>query len=505
MFKVRTPLNHIINYLEMALEGPLDDDTRESLVRSHAASRTLVHVINDLLDLTRTETGQQFFLQDPMDLGGTIEEAASIHRLEAQRAGVAFEIIENPTGTPQTLLGDRGKIRQIIANVTGNAVKHTKEGKVTIEWGELSKELDDPAETSVDTIKIGIAIRDTGAGIPEEQLEEMFRIFEQVEKEDDKAEAAPTSGAYLGLGLAVVARIVSQLGGQLRVESKVGHGSKFTFVLHFRLPGPDDLSRRGSTSFSDKPRRESREMTAEAIAGHRPTESRVHRTNSKGSLASKRTGSSLRSLKQASKGSRQSEIDSLVEAISSHPGSHSHAEQGMLTSPKQPKKAGEVNIEDSRTPLRSIKVEEGDVVETSPRIGDSDTDFSQPGLGRHRTSHAGVGNLTFGTLSQTPFHSRNRSNSSPRASTSSPVQQTSLFDPPDRSPVTVKSTTPKMKPLRIMIVEDDAINRAILLKKLVREFSHEVKQTVHGEEAVRLYQEDRRFDLILMDLQLVAL
>ena len=197
---VRTPLNHIINYLEMALEGPLDENTRESLVRSHSASRALVHVINDLLDLTRTESGQTFFLQDPLDLGSTIEEAVSVHRAEAQRRGVLFEIFENPSGTPQTLLGDRTKIRQIVANVTANAVKHTSRGKVAIEWGELPKEVDDPVEASQDTIKIGIAVSDTGVGIPEEQLEEMFRTFEQVDTENENKDGKNTGHLGLGLG-----------------------------------------------------------------------------------------------------------------------------------------------------------------------------------------------------------------------------------------------------------------------------------------------------------------
>ena len=177
---VRTPLNHIINYLEMALEGQLDDDTRESLVRSHSASRALVHVINDLLDLTRTETGKDMFLQDPLDLGEIIEEAVAIHRMEAQRRGVAFEIIENPSGTPQTLLGDRTKLRQIVANVAANAVKHTHDGKVTVEWGELSKEADDPGEASQDSIKIGIAVADTGYGsMPILAVARLIRTYSQ--------------------------------------------------------------------------------------------------------------------------------------------------------------------------------------------------------------------------------------------------------------------------------------------------------------------------------------
>ena len=159
---VRTPLNHIINYLEMALEGQLDDDTRESLVQSHSASRALVHVINDLLDLTRTEPNQTFALQEPFDIRDTIEEAVGIHRMEAARRGVSFEITENPSGTPPVLLGDRAKIRLIIANVAGNATKHTTEGKVMLEWGELPKELDEEAGAWQDMIKIGIAVTDTG-------------------------------------------------------------------------------------------------------------------------------------------------------------------------------------------------------------------------------------------------------------------------------------------------------------------------------------------------------
>ena len=485
---VRTPLNHIINYLEMALEGPLDDDTRESLVRSHSASRALVHVINDLLDLTRTETGQQFFLQDPLDLGNTIEEAVAIHHLEAERAGVAFEIIENPSGTPQTLLGDRGKIRQIVANVTANAVKHTKAGKVTIEWGELPKEIEDPAETWQDTIKIGIAVSDTGDGIPEDQLEEMFRTFEEVENEDGKA---ISQSGHLGLGLAVVARIVSQLGGQLRVESKVGQGSKFTFVLHFRLPGPEDVSRKGSVG-SASSRRISESPNPEDAMLH-PTESKARRTSSGGSYVSKHTGSSLKSHGQVSNRSKHSEIDSLVEAISSHPGSHEGHPEGIIASAVRNRRAGEVHVEDSGTPLRSIKMDENDI-DTSNTMRAAGPSPGRPRMGRHKTSHPSTSPL-LESSPQMPTHSRQRSFSYSKTSPSSPAYS---------SPFSASTAVPT-RPMRVMIVEDDAINRAILLKKLSKDFSHEVKQTVHGEEAVRLYEEDRQFDIILMDLQWVHL
>lgn len=468
---VRTPLNHIINYLEMALEGPLDDDTRESLVRSHSASRALVHVINDLLDLTRTQTGQPLFLQDPLDLSHTIDEAVAIHRFEAQRKGIAFEVIENPSGTPQTLLGDRGKIRQIVANVTANAVKHTHQGKVTVEWGELPKGTDDIAEASQDTIKIGIAISDTGVGIPELQLEDMFRTFEQVEAEmPDKQ-----PGGNLGLGLAVVARIVSHLGGQLRVESKVGHGSKFTFVLHFRLPGPDNTPRRASTSSSTADNssmtmgEEQQQHEAGQELGPHSRRNSGQLISQSGSGGSKGTSSSLRSAR--SRESKKSEIDSLVQAIG--------GDRALAKAETRTNRPGVIQIGDSGTPLRPVKVDETEV--DVPHTGH----VARPRVDRRQTTHDGPS-----AFAQTGFI---------RAP---PRRMSSSGKVPNLSG-TPSSSAQQAKPLRIMIVEDDAINRAILMKKLKKDFNHDVKSTVHGEDAVRLYSTDNNFDIILMDLQYV--
>jgi CheY-like chemotaxis protein len=488
---VRTPLNHIINYLEMALEGPLDDDTRESLVRSHSASRALVHVINDLLDLTRTESNQNMFLQDPLDLSNTIDEAVAIHRLEAQRRGVAFEVIENPSGTPQTLLGDRGKIRQIVANVTANAVKHTKQGRVTVEWGEMSKDSADPAEASQDTIKIGISVTDTGAGIPEDQLEEMFRTFEQVETDDGDSQQLKSPAGNLGLGLAVVARIVSQLGGQLRVESKVGHGSKFTFVLHFRLPGPQASS---TATHSVGTASDGRDSVGRILTDSSAAKS-LQKANSTNSLS----GSYIS--KQMSNDSKPSDIESLVEVISGNhmsvpPSTHRHTEHGEVELRPRVAKPGQVEIEDSGTPLRSVKIDEGDV--EVPAIRAPGSPASRPNTQRKKTGTDRPANPAYaatGSVSRPGPAKRASTNLSiPRAPDSATQSATTSATPSSAPP-------PSTQPLRIMIVEDDAINRAILLKKLTRDFHHKVSSTVHGEEAVRLFEKDRNFDMILMDLQ----
>ena len=296
--EVRTPLNAIINYLEMALDGPIDSEVRDHLARSHAASRTLIHVINDLLDLTRTEKGQDLYLQDPFDLPATIHDALSVHEREAQRRGLSFDIVEEPSGTPPVVVGDRAKIRQIVSNVAANAVKHTEKGGVRVEWGELADtNIADGEEHKKDSIRVSISVSDTGAGISDAKLESLFREFEQVSTAGE-AQSPTEKQAVVGLGLAVVARIVRNLGGQLRCESKLGEGSRFTFILPFALPGIDDLQGRKIASVHDSstgPRSDS-SLRRTALA----------RSNSTGSVGSR-----------ISKGSSaKSEIDSLIEAMS---------------------------------------------------------------------------------------------------------------------------------------------------------------------------------------------
>jgi light-regulated signal transduction histidine kinase (bacteriophytochrome) len=114
--EVRTPLNAIVNYLEMALEGSLDGDTREALSKSYTASKALIHVINDLLDLTRAEAGKDLYMQDPFDLPAAIDEALSMHRDEAERREITFTQRCTSPNAPTTVLGDRARFKQVLAN-----------------------------------------------------------------------------------------------------------------------------------------------------------------------------------------------------------------------------------------------------------------------------------------------------------------------------------------------------------------------------------------------------
>lgn len=97
--EVRTPLNAIVNYLELALDSEVPPEVRENIARSHAASKSLIHVINDLLDLTRAERGQDLSLQEPFNFPETLNEALEIHKQEALRRGLTLEVIESPSGS----------------------------------------------------------------------------------------------------------------------------------------------------------------------------------------------------------------------------------------------------------------------------------------------------------------------------------------------------------------------------------------------------------------------
>ncbi|KAI0643021.1 hypothetical protein C8Q79DRAFT_202229 [Trametes meyenii] len=405
--EVRTPLNHIINYLELAMNGPLDQETRENLSHSHAASKSLLFTINDLLDLTRLESGNETSFNEPFDLHQAIEDATQLYRNEARRRGLQFLL--GLEGCPKQVVGDSRKIRTVVANLTANALKYTNQGSINV----LCKAFEEPTglRDSGD-LAVEIVVADTGCGIPSEKLESIFREFEQVETAPPR-----TRSPGLGLGLAVVARIVEQLGGQLRVDSTLNKGSRFSFLL----PLTTDLPGAHSISYS--------------------------------------SGSSRSSLVRSnSDHSHRSEMDGLVEALSSNHMHDSRAVQDSESprerrSSSRPSSGGRVDVPGSSTPLKPIKVDEFDLDRpmTAARI--------------------------------------------PRGSRVSPVKQS----PPHRAQL--ESTLPR---LRVLIVEDNDINRMILAKRLSLD-GHVVVNTTNGQEGVEVVQTDREFDCILMDIQMPLL
>ncbi|KAK0201594.1 hypothetical protein DFS33DRAFT_1348574 [Desarmillaria ectypa] len=322
--EVRTPLNHIINYLEMALNGPLDEETRDNLSQSHSASKNLLFTINDLLDLTRLESGNETSFNLLFNLPAAIEEAISPYRSEAQRQSIDF--ILDISESPKEVIGDARKIQTVVQNLTANALKYTAEGSITVCCVPTQEPvgLRNPQQTVVE-----IVVADTGCGIQQEMLENIFREFEQVETSQPKT----GTDAGVGLGLAMVAHIVEQLGGQLRVDSRVEQGSRFSFLipLSFYTGKANPLSSSSRASSSDSLRIRSRPPSINS----------------------------------------GNEIDSLVEAISSnHMGPKSSSQKsspslederkidGFSNIPSRKQSEGTFEVVGSQVPVRPIKMDE---------------------------------------------------------------------------------------------------------------------------------------------------
>ncbi|OQE29847.1 hypothetical protein PENSTE_c002G06652 [Penicillium steckii] len=234
--ELRTPLNAVINYLEIAMEATLDDETRESLVHSYTASKSLVYLINDLLDLA-TEKGQQLIKNESFNLEATLRDAFEFLAAEAKRKHISYSL-KIGSELPETVLGDERRLRQVLVNLVTNAIEHTSQGGVTV-------------QISTSQLKKGIAliemsVIDTGSGMSKSTQERLFQELEEVYTEKEWVEEGDENSItgqnrhVLGTGLALTARVVHILQGQLIFKSKEGQGSRFKAIFGLQISGESE-------------------------------------------------------------------------------------------------------------------------------------------------------------------------------------------------------------------------------------------------------------------------
>ncbi|KAK0744708.1 hypothetical protein B0T21DRAFT_429410 [Apiosordaria backusii] len=229
--QVRTPLNAVINYLEMALEKPLEESTKQALTSSYTASKSLIYVIDDLLNLTGSATGSIPQLSNPFDVGVCLEEAMEPLERLAREKGI--EVALKPsTGAVRFVRGDPSSLQRAVSILVANAIEHTTMGRVVVEWTEMLKK--------TESCTMHISVSDSGPGLSERALDDMFQEFEQVPDEDfdelmGQSLAPRDNVLRIGVGLAFVARYVKQRNGQLRVQSVKGQGSTFTIEAPFSV------------------------------------------------------------------------------------------------------------------------------------------------------------------------------------------------------------------------------------------------------------------------------
>ena len=216
--EIRTPMNAIIGFTEL-----LDDQIKEPRLKSYVktiknAGNTLLILINDILDLSKIEAGKLNIEKRPTDIHKLAEELGSIFLINIKKKGLSL-IIDVDKSIPHSLLLDEVRLRQILFNLIGNALKFTERGDIRLRFKakNINKEL-----SKLDLI---IEVEDTGIGIPKDQINKIFGEFEQVEGQDSKKYGGT------GLGLAISNKLTKLMGGELSVKSEVGKGTTFSIIL----------------------------------------------------------------------------------------------------------------------------------------------------------------------------------------------------------------------------------------------------------------------------------
>ncbi|CRK15229.1 hypothetical protein BN1708_011397 [Verticillium longisporum] len=495
-------------------------ETRDNLAKSHSASKSLIYVINDLLDLTKTEEGQDLVKDEIFALSSCIHEATDPFKNEAKRKAIEYEIIEHP-GLPSFVYGDSRRVRQAISNVAANAVQHTDSGSVKVELYV--------AEVQEQRVLIEVLIRDTGRGMSPKQLDALFRDLEQVNPDSSRQltaddDSSSSDKRTLGLGLALVARIIRNMNGQLRLKSEEGKGSTFVVQLPFDIPDESPSLSVGSgqqsnpvpdatsASATKQPQRPSAgeivlvdggtashaakspgETTGHIIetgslrsqisshfsgGGSKGSRTSVHSALSDAErlidaiqtplgIGEHVTGSPSRN--RAVKGRRDDSgvmgTDAASTARSVSPATTRHSDPrspGAIVLPSQPT-TGFVSVRDTKTPIRPVKV--------------PDEYFDQP---KEAPSSSRV-------LYEIPEPAKQQQ---PQPAPSETDTTTSSFPNLDGTK------------LQVLIAEDDPINLRILRKRLEKA-GHEVHHAVNGEECALSFREkSETFDVVLMDMQM---
>ncbi len=218
--EIRTPMNAIIGMTELVLDTPLTSTQREYLEIVLQSGDSLLTIINEILDFSKIESGSIEFENVPFDLAELLDETLKTFSLRAHAKGIELAC-QVANDVPETLLGDPMRLRQVLVNLVGNAVKFTDQGEVLVAVSVEAREAQE--------VVVRFSVIDTGIGIPAQKNQSIFDAFTQAD--------ASTTRRYggTGLGLTIARRIVEHAGGRIWVESEPGRGSRFHFTLPMKV------------------------------------------------------------------------------------------------------------------------------------------------------------------------------------------------------------------------------------------------------------------------------
>ena len=217
--EIRTPMNGMMGMLDLLKSTPLDSTQREQVETATSSAEALLHILNDILDFSKIETGRMEFESIPFNASALAEDVAALMRPRAAEKSLALTVAANPAAATR-VLGDPARLRQVLLNLVGNAVKFTERGEVGVGL---------TATPGPGRLELAVEVTDTGIGMSPETQANLFQAFTQA----DSSMSRRFGGS--GLGLAISQKLVHCMGGNITTQSAPGRGSRFQFTLGFPL------------------------------------------------------------------------------------------------------------------------------------------------------------------------------------------------------------------------------------------------------------------------------